>query len=263
MKRLIVNAIIAAISIIIFLPSSGFGQEKKVRVKTVKIVDGEKVVNDTVFTVKEDENVEQNVFRFNDGAGFDIQKGDLGELKIMLEDQKDELKNMHIEFDEEKIIMLKELKELEALKKLDGLDALKELDQLEKIIMIDDIDFDIPEIDDFPTHHKFMHKRHKNDAVSEKELRDAGIKNKPDLLEVNDYNLNIIDGIVDFVFSLKTTGTPKVIVFNYFGDKVFTGKPNLVNGKYVIKIDLSNKQHGTYYLQVVLQDSSFTKKLLL
>ncbi len=45
--------------------------------------------------------------------------------------------------------------------------------------------------------------------------------------------------------------------------KVFSGKPELMGGKYVIKIDLSIKQHGTYYLQVVQKNSSFTKKLRL
>ena len=56
-------------------------------------------------------------------------------------------------------------------------------------------------------------------------------------------------------------GTPKVVVYNFFGDKVFTGKPELMNGKFQLKIDLSNKQHGEYYMQFIMKNASHTEKI--
>jgi hypothetical protein len=102
-----------------------------------------------------------------------------------------------------------------------------------------------------------------DNRVTDKELRDAGIKNKPDRLDIENINLNIDDGVVDLSFALKTEGTPKVVVYNFFGDKVFSGKPELMNGHYELKMDLSTKQHGVYYLQIVQKNSSLTEKLKL
>ena len=52
MNKLIINAIIVSLALLIFIPVTGLSQEKKVHVKTIKMVDGEKVVTDTVFTTK-------------------------------------------------------------------------------------------------------------------------------------------------------------------------------------------------------------------
>ena len=325
MNKLIINAVIATMALVILLPLSSKSQEKKVHVKTVKVVDGEKIVTDTIFVVKEgedeseviktftwvsdddsagvvtydididsdidsdvdfdghskviimkrgkdgnmtmkhggkekkyvikvedEEGDEHNVFIYD---GSDFHKSDMDELHEKLEEHKDQLKNIRIELDGEKIIMLEEPEELESLMELKEIEILVELDELENMNIV------IPEM---PEYHDFLiHDYHGHDVVSEKELRDAGIKNKADRLDIDNYNINIDDGVVDLDFSLKTEGDPKVTVFNYFGDKVYSGKPEMMNGKYVIKIDLSNKQHGTYYLQVVQKNSSFTKKLRL
>mgnify|MGYP000630955696 CR=1 FL=1 len=87
--------------------------------------------------------------------------------------------------------------------------------------------------------------------VSDKELRDAGISNKSDRLDVEDLNIDIVDGVVDVDFIVLSEGALKVTVFNYFGERVFSGKPELMNGKYTIKMDLSTKQHGVYYMQFI------------
>ena len=322
MNKLIINAIIASLALLIFIPVTGLSQEKKVKVKTVKVVDGEKVVLDTVYTVKddedekeilktftwvseddslgvmtidvdveaevdndghkkvvvfkssndgnvtmnhnsetskyvikvdEDEDGEHKVYIF-DGDG-DFHGVDMDELHDELEEHREHLKNIKIELDGEKIIMLEELEELKELKELE---LLVELDEFENINVV------IPEIPEFHGDHDFfIHNYHGDDFVTDEELRDAGIKNKTDRLDVEDFNINNRDGVIDFDFKLKTEGAPKIIVFNYFGDKVFTGKPEMMNGKYVIKIDLSTKQYGTYFLQVIQKDSSFTKKIRL
>jgi hypothetical protein len=62
-------------------------------------------------------------------------------------------------------------------------------------------------------------------------------------------------------FSKTEEGTPKVTVYNVYGEKVFSGKPELMNNKYEIKMDLSKKQFGTYYLQIVVAKSSKTVRL--
>ena len=98
-------------------------------------------------------------------------------------------------------------------------------------------------------------------AVTDEELRDAGIKNKPDRLVLDEININNEDGVIDLSFSLSEEGTPKVVVYNIYGDKVFSGKPELMNGKYQIKMDLSKKQYGTYYLMIVSGNSSKTTRL--
>lgn len=99
--------------------------------------------------------------------------------------------------------------------------------------------------------------------VTDTELREAGIKNKQDRLELNEINIKNENGVIDLSFSLKEEGSPKVAVFNVYGDKVFSGKPVLMNNEYQIKMDLSKKQFGTYYLQIVLGNSSKTMRIKL
>ena len=103
----------------------------------------------------------------------------------------------------------------------------------------------------------------KDDRVSDKELRDAGIKNKPDRLNLKAYNLNMDNGKVRLSFELESGASPKVVVYNYFGERVFSGNPHLTNGVYELSIDLSQKQYGTYYLQIIRGRQSVTKRLRL
>ncbi len=342
MKRLVSIAIIATLATMIILPLNVTSQEKKIRVKTVKMVDGEKVINDTTFTVKEGKD-EHDIIKTlswvteDDSAGivtidldidseyfsddgksvriikrgkdgdimeshggrykyiiksddhkdcehdfhilndfeFEFDEGALEELRAKLDEQKDELHNMRIHLDDEKLFMLKELdgEKLVLMNELENIKELKELQNLEEIIELknlhrikefEDIHIEIPEISYFPNHHEFyVDKYDMHHNVSDKELRSAGIKNKPNKLEVNDIDITIKKGVVGLDFSIVGTGTPKVTVFNYFGDKVFSGKPEVINGKYAIRIDLSAKQNGVYYLQVTQKNSSFTKKLKL
>jgi len=100
-----------------------------------------------------------------------------------------------------------------------------------------------------------------SNKVSDIELRDAGIKNKPDRLNVTNIEIDIDGGIVNIEYTLQKEKTSKVIVYNVYGDKVFKGKPEVIDGNCKIKIDLSSKQHGTYYLQLVSGNSSLTQKL--
>ncbi len=354
MKKIIINSAIAIIALAIIFPITAFSQEKekkKFHVKTVKVIDGKKVVTDTTFVLKDgenegdivkqitwvgegdsigtmtldidvdsdfdgdgekviimksghhgskfitkdgekkytikvigDEDGEENVFFYDDfDFDVDMNKEEVERLKIIMKEHGDNMKDICIELDDEKLVMLKELeglkdmeghekiimlKELHNLEELEGLEKLemlKELEHIEHIEGIEDIEIIMPDFhNSIPEHNEFyFHHDHGHNSVSDKELREAGIKNKPDRLVVKDFDMDVNDGIVDLDFVLATKGTPKINVFNYFGDKVFSGKPEVMNGKYVITIDLSAKQHGSYYIQVVQKNSSFTKKLRL
>ncbi|NQU35304.1 MAG: hypothetical protein HQ521_18920 [Bacteroidetes bacterium] len=335
MKKIIINSAIAIIAFAIIFPITAFCQEKKekkVHVKTVKEIDGKKVVTDTTFVLKDgenkgdivkqntwvgegdsigtitldidvdsdfdgdgenmiimksehhgskfstkdgkrkykikvigDEHGEENVFFYDDfDFDVDMDNEELEHLKIIMKEHGDKMKNICLELDGEKLIMLKELDNLKGLEGLEKLEMLKELEHLEHIEGIEDIEIIMPDFHyDIPEHNEYYFHHQMHDAVSDRELREAGIKNKPDRLVVEDFDIDIKDGIVNLDFVLATDGTPKVNVFNYFGDKVYSGKPEIMNGKYVIMINLSAKQHGTYYIQVVQKNTSLTKKLRL
>lgn len=146
--------------------------------------------------------------------------------------------------------------ELVELKKLEDLEELERLKELEYIMVM-------PE----PGQPEFFHEFHRNKSrgmeVSDEELRDAGIKNKPDRLELDDIDVRKEEGVVDLSFTMAEEGNPKVDVYNIYGEKVFSGKPELMNNKYQIKMDLSKKQYGTYYMQIVSGSSSKTLRLKL
>ena len=318
MNKFIIKVVIAMLALVVLLPMAGYSQEKEMRVKTVKVVNGEKIVTDTIFIVTDDEDeitktmswvmdtdsvrtVTMDVdtdIKTEDGKqiiivtkGSDgsvvtshgdkemkyvikIKEDNEGEQKVIIiendsemilhdgdmhkfHDDIEETKTIRIELDGEKIILLEELDDLGALVELKELEALGELSKLKNIVI------DIPDSFEFHGYHKTgFHDSHSN-VVTDKELRDAGIRNKVDRLDVSNININIDNGVVDLEFKLASDGTPRIIVYNYFGDKVFTGKPELLGDEYAIKIDLSKKQHGVYYLQVIQKDASLTEKLRL
>ncbi len=325
MNKLIINSAFILMALVMIFPGIATSQEKKVRVKTIKVIDGKEVVTDTTYSIKEgdshgdiekkftwvgeadsiatitmdvdidsdietdaDHNViimksghhggkfnlkdgeksykikvisddgDENVFFYED-FDFDIDKEEIDKLKIIMKEHGDEMKKIKIELDDEKLIMLKELEGLEEIVEIEKLEHLKELEKLKEI---KDIEIITSDFHDFHDHNEFYF-HNSCDRVSDKELRDAGIKNKQDRLVADDFDMDIKDGVVDIEFKLATEGAPKVVVFNYFGEKVFTGKPELMNGQYMIKMDLSAKQHGTYYLQVIQKNSSLTKKIKL
>ena len=314
MKKIMINLVITILAFVVLMPISGIGQEKEVYVKTVKVVDGEKIVTDTSFVIDGDsDNIAKsiswtydsdslgNVNVFVDTNGdkktvmivstddddtpmpngvlvktyaIEIKDDENGDSKmifignddsdavfdteVLLKDLKGQLEGLQdlkIELDGENIVMLNKLGEMNEQLKLQELESLSgnyDFDDLEVFVN------KTYDSDNLHTYYEFSDNR-----VTENELRDAGIKDKIDRLDITDYNINIDNGIVDFDFGLSTDSTPKVVVFNYFGDKVFTGKPELIGGKYSIKMDLSKKQHGTYYLQIIVKDASTTKKFKL
>lgn len=323
MKKLLVLSLIAILGGLIVLPTPIRAQEdskkeKKVRIKSVKVVDGKKVVTDTTIWITDDMDIDDlkdfdidthgddvNIeiivdsdekhkskkviiikggevhisgeehgayfFHSDDGEGTAVIKWtdedgkemefniDL-ELESVMEDLEHLQKEMEVEIkvmDGERLIFIKQLEGLEDELKNIEFEVLTELSELNELK-----GFDIKMIKS-PYHPEFHYFGHHSNKVSDIELRDAGIKNKPDRLDAQEIEIEIKDGVVDFYFKLAVEGSPKVIMYNVYGDKVFTGKPENMNGKFSVRMDLSQKQHGTYYLQVVMGNSSFTEKLRL
>ncbi len=322
MNKLIIKAAITLVALVLVLPGSIRAQEKKVHIKKVTEENGEKVVVDTVFTIKEGENPDdiikkyewvsdgdssktftfdvkvdtdfdmddehkvifmkkggdadfftdkemkhkikiikdgdhENVFVYTD-TDFDTK--DMEEVRVKMIKAGEDLEKMKIELDGEMIILAEEMAELEKIKELENLHILTELEDLHELRELKNIEVIIPDAGHHG-HNFWVHSEHGGHGVSEKEIRDAGIKVKDNRLDLESLNINIDNGIVDVEFSIKGDATPKVVVYNFYGNKVVTGKPELMNGKFVMKIDLSGKQHGTYYLQIETKDSSTIHKL--
>lgn len=220
--------------------------------------------NKTVIIYKGDGADDKNVFYFN-GEDSDIDEDMIIEMHVTMDELRDNMEDIRIDLDEEKIIIIKELENIESLKELEHfelMDHLAELEELEELHELQNIEFIMSDMDFSPDHHEFWVEHHGNyhGKVSEKELRDAGIKVKANRLDLHDYDIDIDNGVVDVEFEIEGESSPKVTVFNFFGDKVISGKPEIAGGKYSIKMDLSTKQHGTYYLQITNKDSSITKK---
>lgn len=314
-------------------------KEKQVRIKTVKEVDGKKIVTDTTFIVTDEDNVKEmvktltleiegdstndgktevmvdveidddgntwttdknkkvivmkapkghhKVMKFKSGDGDEDEtiivsphgnkqvfawtdedgkhyeynfEFDMDKFNDKMEGMEDKLKEMQITILDEEGNVREHSLELEELEELEGLDALAELEELEW-----DGDFDVhvipPKPPKAPRHYyRFEHDFNNGMEVDDIELRDAGIKNKPDRLELKSVDIDNNDGVIDLSFETGSEN-PKVVIYNVYGDKVFTGKPELMNGKYSLKADLSVKQPGSYYLMIVSGNSSKTLRI--
>lgn len=285
MKRKLLYIQILFLAIVVLLPVITIAQEKvetKVRVKTVKQMDGKIIEKDTVFIIadgdlKEDiikkytwtedsDNIaeifvdidtdidgeEHKIIYMNDA---EIDERDMDALKVELEALRDHIKDIEIDIDGDKIMIIEEIQEPERLREIDELNDINEFNNLVFSVP------EIPEVPDF-VHYDGNYFFADNDGrVSEKEIRDAGLKSKPNKLLVDNLNIDIDGGLVKINFETPDKINPKIIVFNYFGEKVYSGKPSYENGNYSDAINLINKQKGTYYLQIIYKDSSITRKL--
>ena len=202
-------------------------QEKKVRIKTVKVENGKELVTDTTFIITDDMTADDLKAYGITSEGDEV---DVTVDVIVDGDGKHETKKV-IVVNGGNVSSAGEETVLFHSGDSDG----------KAIIMWTDEDGKEMEI----------------------ELRDAGLKNKPNRLDAEEMNINIDNGVVDFSFKTQVEGSPKIAVYNVYGDKVFSGRPELMNGTYEIKMDLSQKQFGMYCLQVVIKNASFTERLKL
>jgi hypothetical protein len=156
------------------------------------------------------------------------------------------------------------------MEQTEGLDMDIEALEAEKILFLKDLPPPPPPahpahfVHPTPEVHWFTEKGDSRGSASEKELRAAGIKNKPDLLKLKELDIDNRNGVITLRFlPEQEEGSSKVTVFNYFGEKVFSGKPEMAGGVFQMTIDLSSKQPGTYYIQIVQKKSSVTERIRL
>gem|GEM_PF-870118 len=166
-------------------------------------------------------------------------------------------KSYEYEFDLDQDDLNEQMQEL--AQQLQGLEQLKDLESLDQLKDLD-LDFDYAPLPP-EHHHDYRFKDTHSNRVTDVELRDAGIKQKPDRLDPENMNVDNDDGMVHLSFSLHQEGNPRVIVYNVYGDKVYNGTPQFNDGGFETTIDLSQKQHGTYYLMIILKNSSKTIRL--
>lgn len=303
MKNQIAIAAMSLITLFLLISLTGIAQEEKkekqVTIKRVEVEDGKKVVKDTTFTVKEGEKVNEiirtvswvsdddsthitaDIFideeRCKEGKKVMIIKkeGDNETIEefIIPSGHKGQKKVMKFKSDDgEEVVMVMPRKHRKAMVWSSDDDFEYEFDTEEfEVEMeahmdeLEDIEIEMirrpksPKRPYFETHHinRFEH------AVTDKELRDAGIKNKPDRLDLDELDIDNNEGVITLKFTISGEASPKVEVYNFFGDQVFSGKPEVVNGTYKLVVDLSQKQHGTYYLQIINKNSSLTEKIRL
>jgi len=182
---------------------------------------------------------------------FDVDMENFQEDMAQLQD---ELKNMRFEIIDEEGNISREIIEMEHLRALEELEELDHLKNIEVIVAPPN-----PHAPRFEN--EFFYHSKGDMEVSDIELRDAGIKNQPNRLELEEIDIENEEGVIELSFVLEQEGSPKVAVYNVYGDKVFSGKPEQLNNKYDIKMDLSKKQFGIYYLQIVDGKSSKTIRL--
>lgn len=184
---------------------------------------------------------------------YDFDYFDSDQFKDAMAKQKEQLKKMRVEILDQQGEFRDQLAEMKALKELEHPEGLEDIENMEFYVQP-------PEAPELPEDVYFYHKS-ADRGVSDIELRDAGIKNKPNRLELEDIDIDNDNGVIDLSFSMNAEGSPKVTVYNVYGDKVFNGKPELMNNEYQVKIDLSQKQHGTYYLMITSGNNSKTLKI--
>ena len=243
----------------IYVYKSGGGQ----RTKVIKDDDGNTIIikklgdegfDDNDFFIPGHEH--KRVMKWNDGDSLEYEF----ELQGDMEDFHHEMKMHQFELQEMRKNLQEELAEIEGLNEEQIAEIMNEIGNI-------DLNFVMPPARPRPPvkwqghDSEFYFDGPREGGVSDMELRDANIKNKPDRLDLEVINVNIINGVLDLSFQIQGEANPSVIVYNVYGDKVFTGKPVLMNGNYEIKIDLSQKQHGTYYWQIIDKNRSFTDKI--
>lgn len=331
MKNQITIAAVLLISLFILFSLSGMAQEEKkeklVTIKTVKVEDGNKVVTDTTFTVKDGEEVKkyvEDIYWVTDGDSIKVKadifideehckegkkmiiikkdgdketveeffvpsehkeakkimkfKTDNGEEVIMVSPRhhkkmvwnSDEDAEYEFDVDYDIEVGMQELEaEMEAhMHEMENVRVIvidEKMELLDELGELEDIEIEMIRRPRPPKHIDIsrQHMERFDHGVSDKELRDAGIKNKPDRLEVEELDIDNNGGVITLNFTIPGEASPKVEAYNFFGDKVFSGKPEIVSGKYNLVMDLSQKQHGKYYLQIINKNSSFTEKIRL
>lgn len=303
MKRVNYFYLVIFMLLMPFLSRAQDEEKKEVKVKMVKISDGKSIVTDTTFITRGDAESEIKLYidEITGHDSVDATKvikvevfGESGNAskenyKVMIFSGEEEGKQVFIsspngkekgfrwidaegeeqEFD----FRMEEIEEITMNLEYQMKDLEKHREQIEREVEV------VKGPDGFRWKHlpppppprperyeyKFFGDRNESHGmVSQEELREAGIKEQPDKLMLDVLDINNQNGLVILRFMPATDkGKVKVTVYNYFGDKVFSAKPEMVGDVYQTTIDLSAKQPGLYYIQLSRQNESVTKRIKL
>ncbi len=303
MKRVNYFYLVIFMLLMPFLSRAQDEEKKEVKVKMVKISDGKSIVTDTTFITRGDAESEIKLYidEITGHDSVDETKvikvevfGESGNAskenyKVMIFSDEEEGKQVFVtspngkekgfrwidaegeeqEFD----FRMEEIEEITMNLEYQMKDLEKHREQIEREVEV------VKGPDGFRWKHlpppppprperyeyKFFGDRNESHGlVSQEELREAGIKEQPDKLMLDVLDINNQNGLVILRFMPATDkGKVKVTVYNYFGDKVFSAKPEMVGDVYQTTIDLSAKQPGLYYIQLSRQNESVTKRIKL
>jgi hypothetical protein len=105
--------------------------------------------------------------------------------------------------------------------------------------------------------------------IDSEELDKANAQAEPKISAANDLQLddlrfypNPSDGRFDLQFSSKETGDLSVVVYDSSGNKVYFEMLGDFSGQYQNEIDISNKASGNYFMQVIQNGKTYSKKIV-
>lgn len=70
------------------------------------------------------------------------------------------------------------------------------------------------------------------------------------------------NGLINLNFTIKSSGKLSVLVYDSNGNKVYQEERGTFDGTYVNTIDISEQADGTYYLQIMLEGKTYSKKII-
>lgn len=99
--------------------------------------------------------------------------------------------------------------------------------------------------------------------VEEQKAKDLGLVDKKEL-EVKNLKIypNPTDGIFNIEFELEKKENVILKIYNQQGKAIYTDKIKKFNGYYSNEIDLTKEESGIYFVRIIQNDNSVTKKIL-
>lgn len=106
---------------------------------------------------------------------------------------------------------------------------------------------------------------HEPEAVTQEELKSAGIKEKNGDLEVENlkFSPNPSNGKFNLSFSVKEKKKVTINIYNIKGNLVYSETLKNFEGTYNKEIDISDEESGTYFIQIIQGIYDIIKKIII
>lgn len=73
---------------------------------------------------------------------------------------------------------------------------------------------------------------------------------------------NPSNGLLNLNFTTSETSPVKIVLYNASGNTVYLEERSLTDGKYINTIDIADQPNGSYYLQIIQGNKSYSKKVI-